>query len=128
MQIVSRTIFSRSFRTQLRTPLNAIVGWAQVLQLQSLEPREAKEGLEAIERNARAGPQMIADLLDVSRIASGKLRLDAEPVDAAAVVEAALEAILHSATAKQIRIERSIDRGAGSISGDPVHCSKSFGT
>ena len=73
------------------------------------------------DRTQRPRPaQMIADLLDVSRIASGKLRLDAEPVDAAAVVEAALEAILHSATAKQIRIERSIDRGAGSISGDPA--------
>ncbi len=112
--------FLATLSHELRTPLNAIVGWAQLLQMHTLDPSEAKNGMEAIERNARALAQMIADLLDVSRISSGKLRLDAQPVDAASVVDSALSVILPAANAKEIRIQRSIDARAGTISGDPA--------
>jgi signal transduction histidine kinase len=111
--------FLATLSHELRTPLNAIVGWAQLLQMKSCDENDLKEGLEAIERNARVQSQMIADLLDVSRITSGKLRLDAQPVDAASVVEAALTAIMPAAAAKSIRVVKDIDFHAGSISGDP---------
>jgi signal transduction histidine kinase len=111
--------FLATLSHELRTPLHAIVGWTQLLKLGRLSPEEAAEGLEAIERNAHAQSQMIADLLDVSRITSGKLRLDVQPVDPQATIDAALSAVVPAAEAKGIRIQRILDPAAGPIWGDP---------
>jgi CheY-like chemotaxis protein len=103
---------------ELRTPLNAIVGWAQVLKMAPPTAEDLTEGIEAIERNARAQTQMIGDLLDVSRIISGKLRLDVCDVDLVGTIEAALSAIAPAADAKGIRITRMLDSSAGPVKGD----------
>jgi nitrogen-specific signal transduction histidine kinase/ActR/RegA family two-component response regulator len=112
--------FLATLSHELRTPLHAIVGWAQLLKMEGIDPNEAREGLDVIERNAKAQAQMIADLLDVSRITSGKLRLDVQPVDPAAMIETSLAAIMPAAAAKGIRVHKVLDPHAGPISGDPA--------
>jgi PAS domain S-box-containing protein len=111
--------FLATLSHELRTPLNAIVGWAQLLKLGHLDADEAKNAVESIDRNARAQAQMIADLLDVSRIVSGKIRLDVQPVDPWAVIEAALETVLPAIEAKEIRLSKMLDPQAGPLRGDP---------
>jgi PAS domain S-box-containing protein len=111
--------FLATLSHELRTPLNAIVGWAQLLKMGHLAGAEAQNAIEAIDRNARAQAQMIADLLDVSRITSGKLRLDVQSVDPLAVVEAALETVIPAIEAKEIRLTKILDPKAGPVSGDP---------
>ena len=111
--------FLATLSHELRTPLNAIVGWSQLLRRGPVEPDELAEGLEAIERNAKAQTQLIADLLDVSRITSGKLRLDIQPVDPSAMIDDALDSIKHAASAKNIQISRILDTPNYTISGDP---------
>ena len=112
--------FLATLSHELRTPLNAIVGWSQVLKGDQVSRQDVAEGIDAIDRNARAQAQLIADLLDVSRITSGKLRLDVGPVDLAATVDEALEAVAPAARAKEIHLARSLDPGAGQIIGDPA--------
>ncbi|AMV20817.1 response regulator [Planctomyces sp. SH-PL14] len=111
--------FLATLSHELRTPLNAIVGWSQLLRMGSSTPAELNEGLEAIERNSHAQSQMIADLLDISRITSGKIRLDVEAIDPAAFVEAALSAVRPAADAKEIRLIQTLSAAAGPILGDP---------
>ena len=84
---------------ELRTPLNAVLGWAVTLRTAKLEGETAARALEVIERNARAQSQLIEDLLDISRIATGKLRLDVRLVELRPVVEAALDAVRPAARA-----------------------------
>ena len=103
---------------ELRTPLNAIVGWSEVLRNGNPTAADLAEGLEAIERNARAQSQLISDLLDVSRITSGKLRLDVHPTDLAEMIHDSLEALVHSIQAKGIELERAIDPQVGMIEVD----------
>ena len=105
--------FLATLSHELRTPLNAIVGWAQLLKLGHLEAAEVKNAVDSIDRDARAQAQMIADLLDVSRIVSGKIRLDVQPVDPWAVIEAALETVLPAIEAKEIRLSKMLDPQAG---------------
>ena len=104
---------------ELRTPLSAIAGWAHILREGGLEPGEAARAIEVIDRNARVQGQLISDILDVSRIISGKLRLEKKPVTAAAVVEAALDTVRPSAEAKKVRLEATLDPGAGHVLADP---------
>ncbi len=111
--------FLATLSHELRTPLNAIVGWAQLLKLGQLDSTESQNAVEAIDRNAKAQAQMIADLLDVARISSGKIRLDVQPVDPTAVVEAALEAVMPAIEAKDIRLTKAIDSQATPVNGDP---------
>lgn len=111
--------FLATLSHELRTPLNSIVGWAQLLMRPEISRADIAEGVEVIERNARAQAQLIDDLLDVSRITSGKLRLNVQPVDPAATVNAALESVMPAATAKSISVQRSLDAGAGPIMWDP---------
>ena len=111
--------FLATLSHELRTPLNAILGWSQVLRSRPRNTDDYQKGLETIERNARAQTHLIEDLLDMSRITSGKLRLDIQPVQPVSVVEAAVETVAHAADAKGIRIERILDPAAGPISGDP---------
>jgi PAS domain S-box-containing protein len=104
---------------ELRTPLNAIFGWAHILRT-SDNPVEIAEGLEVIERNARAQTKIIEDLLDVSRIISGKVRLDVQRVELLSVINAAIESVKPMAAGKQIRLAYVLDPLAGPVSGDPA--------
>jgi signal transduction histidine kinase len=104
---------------ELRTPLAAMLGWVRLFRAAHLdEPRRAR-ALESIERNARAQAQLIDDLLDVSRIISGQLRLETRPVELISVVTAALDAIRPAAEAKTIRLEPVLEPAAAWVSGDP---------
>jgi signal transduction histidine kinase/CheY-like chemotaxis protein len=103
---------------ELRTPLNAILGWAQLLQRGKPIDTEAAEGLEIIERNARAQAHLIQDLLDMSRIISGRIELEMHPVQLADVLNAAIDSVQPTAEAKGITIERSYDSSAVPIRGD----------
>lgn len=105
---------------ELRTPLGAILGWAQVLQRDSTNRDGLALGLAAILRNARMQAALIEDLLDINRIETGQLRLDLQPVDLVAVIRAAVEAVLPSATAKGIRLQTMLDAAIPQIPGDPV--------
>lgn len=112
--------FLATLSHELRTPLSAILGWSQVLQMGDGEPVQLKEGLDTIVRNARVQSRLIDDLLDMNRIVSGKIRLDVQATDLAAVVEAAVDAVRPSADAKSIRLRRIVDPLAGPVSGDPA--------
>jgi PAS domain S-box-containing protein len=111
--------FLATLSHELRTPLNAILGWSQLLSLNP-EPAELREGLDAIQRNARAQTQLIEDLLDMSRIISGKVRLDVQSTDLVEVIDAAFEAVRLSAEAKGIRLRKILDFDAGPVLGDPT--------
>lgn len=111
--------FLATLSHELRTPLSAILGWSQLLASGQMGPDEVKEGLETIERNARAQTQLIEDLLDMNRIVSGKVRLDVQRTDLASIVNAAVESVRPSADAKGIRLQKIIDPLAGPVSGDP---------
>jgi PAS domain S-box-containing protein len=111
---------------ELRTPLNAILGWAQVLRHTHALDGELAEGLGIIERNARAQAQIIADLLDMSSIISGKVHLEVQPVDLASIVESAVNAVRPAAQAKSIRLDVAIDGAAGKVRGDPNRLQQVF--
>ena len=98
--------FLATLSHELRTPLNAVLGWANLLRSRQLNPATTARALETIERNARAQNQMIEDLLDISRVIRGKLRLTMSPTDLSLVVEAALEAVRPIAAAKTISLEK----------------------
>jgi PAS domain S-box-containing protein len=105
---------------ELRTPLTAILGWARLLRSGRYPlPAEAATPLETIERNARAQARLVDDLLDVSRIITGRLRLDLRPTDLGSVVDAALDAVRPAAAAKDIALASSLDPSATSVLGDP---------
>lgn len=118
--------FLATLSHELRTPLNAILGWAQLLRGRGPEEANLARGLEAIERNARSQTQLIDDLLDVSRITSGRLRLETRPVDPVEILEAALSAVLPSANAKGVRLGRHLDPGTGPVLGDPSRLQQVF--
>jgi signal transduction histidine kinase/ActR/RegA family two-component response regulator len=111
--------FLATLSHELRTPLNAILGWANILRATD-KPNEIAEALEVIERNARSQTKIIEDLLDMSRIVSGKVRLDVQSVELLPVIEASIESVNPMATAKQIRLTSVLDPLAGPISGDPA--------
>jgi signal transduction histidine kinase/CheY-like chemotaxis protein len=102
---------------ELRTPLNAILGYSHLLLRDAHQP-DQQQSLAVIERNARAQAQIIEDLLDMSRIISGKVRLDARTVDIAAVVEAAIASLQPAVEAKGLRLTAVLDPQAGTVLGD----------
>jgi signal transduction histidine kinase len=110
--------FLATLSHELRTPLNAILGWVQVLRMGKLDPAAATKALETIERNARSQAQLIADLLDVSRIITGKLRLDFRPVDLRRIIDSAQESVRPAADAKGIHLAISIGPLASPALGD----------
>jgi PAS domain S-box-containing protein len=112
--------FLATISHELRTPLSAILGWARMLRMGQLTQEDAGKALETIERNARAQAQLIDDLLDVSRIITGKLRMDVQPADPNTFIEAAVEAVRPAADAKGVRVQKIIDTGPIAIPGDPV--------
>lgn len=105
---------------ELRTPLNAVYGWARMLRDRQVGAEASQRALEAIVRNANAQVQLIDDLLDVSRVITGKMRLDVQSVDLKAVVENALDAVRPAADGKRIRLQSVLDPRAGPINGDPA--------
>jgi signal transduction histidine kinase/ActR/RegA family two-component response regulator len=104
---------------ELRTPLNAIFGWAEMLRRGIKDEATLQRGLETIERNARAQARLIEDLLDMSRLVSGKLLVEVQAVDPAASIEAALETVRPAAIAKHIELTRVLARECCLITGDP---------
>jgi signal transduction histidine kinase/DNA-binding response OmpR family regulator len=110
--------FLATLSHELRTPLTAILGWSRLLRTSSFEGEQLARALETIERNARSQSQLIDDLLDVSRIITGKLRIDAQPIELVPIVEAAIDSIRPAAEAKSIKFEVALDRAAGRVSGD----------
>jgi PAS domain S-box-containing protein len=111
--------FLATLSHELRTPLSPILGWVRLLRSGDLDEAASARGLEVIERNVRAQTQLIEDLLDVSRIITGKLRLEVRPMDLVAVVEAGIDAVRPAAEAKGIRIEARLDPMASAMVGDP---------
>ena len=103
---------------ELRTPLNAITGWTAMLLAGGLEPARAKRALETIERSARSQAQLIDDLLDISRIISGKLRVNVGSVDVPSVAEMALESVRLAADSKGVTLDAVVDSAAGQLTGD----------
>jgi CheY-like chemotaxis protein len=110
--------FLATLSHELRTPLNAILGWATLLRRVQVGSDDYVKGLETIERNARVQTQIIADLLDMSRIISGKVQLDVQPVDLHEVISAALDSVRPSADAKKLQLRATLDAKAGRIRGD----------
>jgi PAS domain S-box-containing protein len=110
--------FLATLSHELRTPLTAILGWAQVLRRGSRGEADLHRGLQTIERNARAQAQLIEDLLDMSSIASGRVRLDMQPLAPAAIAAAAIESVRAAAEAKQIRIDKDFAAVPGMVAGD----------
>lgn len=96
---------------ELRNPLHAILGWSQLLQEEKLDPAQINRAIDLIRRSAKAQSQMIEEILDISRITTGKLRLNNRPIDLAYVIEAALEVVQLSAKAKNIQIESQLEPG-----------------
>ncbi|HXG64106.1 MAG TPA: ATP-binding protein [Blastocatellia bacterium] len=103
---------------ELRTPLNAILGWIQLLRTGRLGAEESAHALETIERSARSQAQIIEDLLDVSRIITGRMRISPRPVDLSEIIDAAIDAVRLAADARNITIHKSLDPAATLISGD----------
>jgi PAS domain S-box-containing protein len=111
--------FLATLSHELRTPLTAILGWSSMLRDARLDEKTRATALEIIDRNARTQQQIIDDILDVSRIITGQLRLEAEPTDLRAVVEAAVDTVRPAATAKSINLRAAFDPDAGPVMGDP---------
>ena len=121
MQVADRLKdeFLATLSHELRTPLNAILGYARVLRAGWITGDKTAHAIEVIERNAVALTQLVEDVLDVSRIVSGKVRLNIQSVDLPTVVRNAVETLVPAADAKQIRLQTIIDPRAAPISGDP---------
>jgi signal transduction histidine kinase/DNA-binding response OmpR family regulator len=100
--------FLATLSHELRTPLNAMIGWTRMLRTRSLPADKVQKALETIERNARVQAELIEDILDVSRIITGKLRIEIRPVDLPAIVDAAIEAVRPAAEAKRIVLGREM--------------------
>lgn len=110
--------FLATLSHELRTPLTSLLGWSSVLREAKRDEKVLNQGLEAIDRNAKVQAQLIDDLLDVSRIVSGKLNLDVRPLDVCSVTRAAINVVRPAADAKNITLDYSAESGVGAISAD----------
>jgi len=111
--------FLSTLSHELRTPLNAVNGWATILQRGDLDAEQTRRALQIILRNVTAQVRLIDDLLDVSRIEAGKIRLTVQPVDLRLVIEEAMDGIRPAAAAKNIRLQSVLASPVGPVSGDP---------
>jgi PAS domain S-box-containing protein len=112
--------FLATLSHELRTPLNAILGWTQILRTPGSQKKvDINHGLEVIERNARAQVQLVGDLLDLSRILAGQIRLDVQRIALSDIIGSAVESALPSAHAKGVRLEKILDPRGSMVSGDP---------
>jgi PAS domain S-box-containing protein len=112
--------FLASLSHELRTPLNAIVGWTYLLRERAGSPELVEQGLDTLERNAKLQTRLIDDLLDMSRILSGRVTLDEQPVSLQRVIEAAADSVRPDAVKKQIAIDLVLDPGVPAVLGDPT--------
>lgn len=112
--------FLATLSHEIRTPLNAILGWAHMLRAGSLDASTTARAVMIIERNAHAQARLIEDLLDVSRIVAGKIRLDVRPIDLRVLIKSAADSVQPAAEAKQIQLELDLDDAAAMHSGDPT--------
>lgn len=103
---------------ELRTPLTAIMGWTHLLRGDTLDKTSRTHALEVIERNAKSQAQLVEDILDVSRVITGKLRLNVAPVDAASIINAAIDSVQLAAETKSIQLGVTLDPSARHIAGD----------
>jgi PAS domain S-box-containing protein len=110
--------FLATLSHELRTPLNAVIGWSRILKAGRLDTESSNHAIEVIERNAWAQKQIIEDILDVSRVITGKLQLHLGPVDLISVVNAALDAVRPALEAKDIRIETQFQKDLKVLAGD----------
>jgi PAS domain S-box-containing protein len=111
--------FLATLSHELRTPLNAIQGWAALMRQKGASAEDRARGLETIERNVRAQTQIVNDLLDMSRIISGKIHLEVQPLQLHELINNAIESIRQMAEAKRIRIHKLLDSSIGWVRGDP---------
>jgi PAS domain S-box-containing protein len=118
--------FLATLSHELRTPLNAILGYAQMLQTNTIAPDKRQRAIEVIERNAVAQTQLVNDLLDMSRITTGKVRLDPAPVPVVTVLREALDGVKPAAEAKGIALEIDVDPFAGSVKADSTRLQQVF--
>ena len=111
--------FLATMSHELRTPLTSILGWARLLGSNRLSEKEKERAVQVIQRNAEAQSKLIEDLLDVSRIITGKLRIEPQPVSFAALTESTINSLGPAIDAKELQLEKTIDPAAGPILGDP---------
>ncbi|MEN3327015.1 MAG: hypothetical protein V7638_1822 [Acidobacteriota bacterium] len=112
--------FLATMSHELRTPLTSILGWSRLLQANQLSEKEKERAVQVIQRNAEAQSKLIEDLLDVSRIMTGKLKIEFQPVSFASITEGVINSLGPAIDAKQLQIETEIDPAAGPILGDPA--------
>lgn len=115
----AKDLFLSTLSHELRTPLTAILGWTRMLRTSTLSPEKREKGLETIDRNARAQVALIEDILDLSRIVTGKLRLELQPVELVSVIEAAIDTVRPAIDARNIRLQFALDPDAAIVIGDP---------
>ena len=111
--------FLATLSHELRTPLNAILGWTQLLKRDQRDPEILSEAISVIERNVRVQTQLIEDLLDMSRIISGNVRLYVQRIELSEIIDVAMEGVRPAAETKGVKLEKVIDRLVGPVSGDP---------
>jgi signal transduction histidine kinase len=112
--------FLATLSHELRTPLNAILGWTHVIASKATDDSDLKAGIEVIRRNAHAQARLIDDLLDMSRIVSGQLRIEVQRLDLSRAIASAVEAVQPAADRKNVRVQQVLDAGAGPVHGDPA--------
>jgi hypothetical protein len=115
----AKDAFLATVSHELRTPLTSMMGWAELLKLGMLDEKGQRHALNVIESSARAQAQLIGDLLDISRIISGKLRLEVQPVELPPIIKAAMDVVHPAAEAKSIQLVARMGRSVGMVSGDP---------
>jgi len=115
----AKDTFLATVSHELRTPLTSMMGWAELLKLGMLDEKGQAHALDVIESSARAQAQLIGDLLDISRIISGKLRLDVQPLELPPIIEAAMDVVRPAAAAKTIQLVARFEPKIGTVSGDP---------
>jgi PAS domain S-box-containing protein len=123
----SKGEFLATLSHELRTPLSAILGWAQVLERGIFDADTLKHGLEAISRNAKMQVRLIEDLLDMTRIESGQLRLDLQRIELDGVIAAAIDSALPAATARGLTLRTAFGSGGGWVMGDPARVQQIVG-
>lgn len=118
--------FLATLSHELRTPLQSILGWTQILQMDDVTAEDLKQGVDVIHRSAHAQTRIIEDLLDMSRILSGKVRLDVQTMEIGPLIDSTLETLKPAAQAKRIRLSAVLDPLARPISGDPARVQQIF--
>jgi signal transduction histidine kinase/CheY-like chemotaxis protein len=116
----AKDLFLATLSHEIRTPLNAIVGWLTILRGGKCDPADLMEGLAVMERNARVQVQLMEDVLDISRIVSGKLHLDLRPCDLAEAIQSGVATVRQAAEARQILLKLQLDPGANEVVCDSV--------